>query len=40
MKKPWHKPIVTDWGHVSKITTGTTGSHMDKGHMSNQHGQG
>jgi hypothetical protein len=39
-RKPWHKPEVSDYGHVSKLTAGTTGSHTDKGHMSNSHGGG
>lgn len=38
--KEWHKPVVTDHGHVSKLTAGTVGTHLDKGHMANQHGQG
>jgi len=40
IKKPWHKPKVADYGHVSQLTAGTTGSHTDKGHLSNQHGEG
>jgi hypothetical protein len=40
VKKPWHTPKVSDHGHVSKLTAGTTGSHMDKGQASNQHGVG
>jgi hypothetical protein len=40
VKKPWHTPKVSDYGHVSKLTAGTTGSHMDKGQASNQHGVG
>jgi hypothetical protein len=40
LKRPWHKPKVADYGHVSKLTAGTTGSFMDKGHLSNQHGVG
>jgi hypothetical protein len=40
IKKPWHKPKVADYGHVSQLTAGTTGSHTDKGHLSNQHGGG
>jgi hypothetical protein len=40
IKKPWHKPKVADYGHVSKLTAGTTGSHADKGQLSNQHGTG
>jgi hypothetical protein len=39
-KKPWHSPKVADYGHVAKLTAGSTGSHMDKGHESNQHGVG
>lgn len=40
IKKPWHKPQVSDYGHVSALTAGTTGSFTDKGHLSNQHGAG
>jgi hypothetical protein len=40
IRKPWHKPKVTDYGHVSQLTAGTTGSCTDKGHLSNQHGAG
>jgi hypothetical protein len=40
VKKSWHKPKVADYGHVSKLTAGTTGSHTDKGHLSNEHGEG
>jgi hypothetical protein len=40
IKKPWHKPKVSDYGHVSELTAGTTGSFTDKGHLSNQHGAG
>jgi len=40
IKKSWHKPKVADYGHVSKLTAGTTGSCTDKGHLANQHGNG
>ncbi len=40
IKKAWHKPKVADYGHVSKLTAGTTGSCADKGFVANQHGQG
>ncbi|HVB80176.1 MAG TPA: hypothetical protein VNE82_09585 [Candidatus Binataceae bacterium] len=39
-KKSWRKPKVADYGHISKLTAGTTGSHADKGFVANQHGQG
>ena len=40
IKKSWHKPKVADYGHVSKLTAGTTGSCADKGFVANHHGQG
>ena len=39
-KKPWNKPHLSEYGHVAKLTAGTTGSHTDKGFNANQHGQG
>lgn len=39
-KKPYRTPRLTEYGHVSKLTAGTTGTHTDKGHLSNEHGQG
>lgn len=39
-KKPYRTPRLTEFGHVSKLTAGTTGTSTDKGHMANQHGQG
>jgi hypothetical protein len=39
-KKVWHKPMVTDFGHISQLTAGTTGSSTDKGHFANSHGAG
>jgi len=39
-KAPWHKPMLTVFGHLSKRTSGSTGSNTDKGHLSNTHGQG
>ncbi|HLK87517.1 MAG TPA: hypothetical protein VKT27_13510 [Candidatus Binataceae bacterium] len=40
IKKVWHKPTISDYGHVSELTAGTVGSHTDKGHCSNHHGGG
>ena len=39
-KKPWNRPHLIEYGHVAKLTAGTTGSHTDKGFNANQHGQG
>ena len=39
-RKAWRKPKISDYGHVSKLTAGTTGSHADKGFVANQHGAG
>jgi len=39
-KKTYHTPKLTEYGHVAKLTAGTTGSFGDKGSLSNQHGQG
>ncbi len=39
-KKPWNTPKLIEYGHVAKLTAGTTGSHTDKGHNANEHGQG
>jgi len=39
-KKPYHAPSLTEYGHIAKLTAGTTGSATDKGVLSNVHGQG
>ena len=39
-KKPYRTPRLTEFGHVAKLTAGTAGTHTDKGHLSNEHGQG
>ena len=39
-KKPYHTPGLIEYGHVAKLTAGTTGSSTDKGTLSNVHGQG
>ena len=39
-KKPYRTPRLTEYGHISKLTAGTTGSFGDKGSLANQHGQG
>jgi hypothetical protein len=39
-KKPWNTPHLVEYGHVAKLTAGTTGSHTDKGQMANGHGVG
>jgi hypothetical protein len=39
-KKTYRRPKLTEYGHVAKLTAGTTGSFGDKGSLSNQHGQG
>jgi hypothetical protein len=39
-KKPYRTPRVTEFGHVAKLTAGASGTHTDKGHLSNEHGQG
>jgi hypothetical protein len=39
-KKPWNTPKLIAYGHVAKLTAGTTGSHTDKGSMANAHGNG
>lgn len=37
-KKPYKKPSVVDFGHISALTAGTAGSFLDEGHLANQHG--
>jgi hypothetical protein len=39
-KKPYRTPRLIEYGHVAKLTAGTTGTSTDKGHMANSHGQG
>jgi hypothetical protein len=39
-KKPYRTPRLIVYGHVTKLTAGTAGTSMDKGHMANAHGQG
>ncbi len=39
-KKPWNTPKLIAYGHVAKLTAGTTGSHTDKGMNANAHGNG
>ena len=34
------EPRLIVYGHVTKLTAGTTGTSTDKGHMANAHGQG
>jgi hypothetical protein len=30
-KKPYKAPQLVEYGHISKLTAGTSGSHSDKG---------
>ena len=39
-KKPYSTPRLIQYGHVAKLTAGTTGSSTDKGTLSNVHGMG
>jgi hypothetical protein len=39
-KKPYRTPRLAEFGHVAKLTAGTSGTFTDKGHQANQHGQG
>ncbi len=39
-KKPYRTPPLTEYGHVAKLTAGTSGTHTDKGHLANRHGEG
>jgi hypothetical protein len=39
-KKPYRTPQVVEYGHISKLTAGTTGTAGDKGTMANHHGMG
>jgi hypothetical protein len=40
IKKPYRTPCLTEYGHIAKLTAGTTGSSTDKGVLANVHGQG
>jgi hypothetical protein len=39
-KKPYKGPQVVDYGHVSRLTAGSTGTHSDKGMAGGAHGNG
>lgn len=39
-KKSYKTPRLIEYGHISKLTAGTTGSHTDKGTLANMHGGG
>ena len=39
-KKSYKTPSLIEYGHVSKLTAGTTGTHTDKGTLANMHGGG
>jgi len=39
-KKPYRTPRLTEFGHISKLTAGTSGTHTDKGTFSKVHGHG
>jgi hypothetical protein len=39
-KRPYRAPQLIEYGHITKLTAGTTGSHTDKGHNANEHGSG
>ena len=39
-KKPYRTLRLIEYGHISKLTAGTSGTSTDKGHMANAHGQG
>jgi hypothetical protein len=39
-KKPYRAPQVVDYGHVSRLTAGSTGTHSDKGMAGGAHGSG
>jgi hypothetical protein len=39
-QKPYRTPRLIEYGHISKLTAGTSGTSTDKGHMANVHGQG
>jgi hypothetical protein len=39
-KKIYRAPRLIEFGHISRITSGTTGTHSDKGHLGGAHGSG
>jgi hypothetical protein len=39
-KKPYSTPRLIQYGHIAKLTAGTTGSTTDKGTLANVHGMG
>ena len=39
-KKPYKAPQLVEYGHISKLTAGTSGTHTDKGTHANVHGGG
>jgi hypothetical protein len=39
-KKPYRTPRLIEYGHVSKLTAGSSGTHTDEGHLANPYGQG
>lgn len=39
-KKSYKTPSLIEYGHISKLTAGTTGSATDKGTLANKHGGG
>jgi hypothetical protein len=39
-KKPYKAPQLVEYGHISKLTAGTSGTHTDKGTHANVHGSG
>jgi hypothetical protein len=39
-KKSYKTPRLIEYGHISKLTAGTTGTHTDKGTLANMHGGG
>jgi hypothetical protein len=39
-KKPYKPPQLVDYGHISRLTAGSTGTHSDKGMSGGQHGSG
>ncbi len=40
VKKIYRAPRLIEFGHISRITSGTTGTHSDKGHLGGAHGSG
>jgi hypothetical protein len=39
-KRHYTRPELIEYGHVAKLTAGTSGSYTDKGQGSNAHGNG